>query len=87
VGKISKFHLTTHAERRINERGLSVEALKDVIKYHDHVDQQARGTHGGFMYRFQKTVDGKTLVVAAEVKKDECWIATGYYEALGSNNG
>ena len=31
-------------------------------------------------WKFKKTVDGKTLVVVAEVKKSECWLATAYYE-------
>jgi len=72
------FYLTWHVKRRIDQRVLSVESLKDVIKCPDWRHQQRRGEHGGFVYRFEKTVKGKTLVVAAELKKSECWIITAY---------
>jgi hypothetical protein len=39
-----------------------------------------KGTHGGKLSRFRKTSRGKTLVVIAEIRNRECWIATAYYE-------
>jgi hypothetical protein len=63
------------------ERGLSVEALKDVIKYPQFKRAQYKGEHGGTVYRFSKTADGVTLIVSAEVKNHECWIMTGFYES------
>ena len=75
-----RFHLTEHLKRRVDQRGLSVEALKSVIRYPDWQHQQRRGEHGGFVYRFEKTVQGKTLVVAAEVKKSDCWIVTAFFQ-------
>lgn len=53
--------------------------MKDVVNYHQSKTQQYRGNHGGFVYKFKKTVDGKTLAVVAEVKKGECWLMSGFY--------
>jgi hypothetical protein len=30
--------------------------------------------------KFEKKVEDKTLVVVAEIKRDDCWLATAYYE-------
>lgn len=78
--QIKKFNITTHARQRSAERGVSLEAMKDVVNYHQSRIQQYLGDHGGFVYRFKKAVDRKTLVVAAEVKGTECWLLTGFYE-------
>lgn len=56
-----------------------LDEMKSVIHYHDHKEQQYRGNHGGFVYRFEKTVDSKRLVVVAEIWKSEAWILTGFY--------
>jgi hypothetical protein len=77
---IANFNCSTHAMLRIAERGLSLDAMKDVIKYHDSKQLQYRGEHGGMVFRFAKTVDGRKLTVVAETKKQECWILTGFYE-------
>jgi hypothetical protein len=55
VGKkcVTKFHLTIHARQRIAERGLLVEAMKDVVKYPQQKQLQYRGEHGGNVFRFQ----------------------------------
>jgi hypothetical protein len=53
--------------------------MKDVVKYHSHKRQQYRGRHGGHVYKFTKTVDGKTVAVVAEVKKSECWLVTAFF--------
>ena len=52
--------------------------MKDVVNYPDKMIQQYSGNHGGFVYRFSKTVGQKTLVVVAEVKKSEAWLMTGF---------
>jgi hypothetical protein len=69
VEPITTFHDSTHAKQRSRERNISLEAMKDVVKYHQSKTQQYRGDHGGFVYKFKKTADGKTLAVVAEVKK------------------
>ena len=74
------FHDTTHAGTRRQERQLSVELMKDTICQHERRIQHRRGEHGGFVYEFRQRVSGKKLVVIAEVKRNQCWLITGYYD-------
>ena len=53
--------------------------MMDVVKNHQSKTQQYRGNHGGVVFKFIRSVDGKTLVVVAEVKKGECWLMSGFY--------
>jgi hypothetical protein len=53
--------------------------MKEVVKYHENKKQQYRGNHGGLVYKFTKTVDGKTVAVIAEVKKSECWLVSAFF--------
>jgi len=75
---VKKFHFSGHAVRRVAERNLSKQQIKDVVHYHDKKQQKCRGEHGGFLYRFEKSLEGKCLVVVAEIKKTEAWIVTSY---------
>lgn len=75
-----KFHMTQHAALRIAERGLSLEAMKSVVHYSTDVRELRQGANGGKLKQFRRTADTRVLVVVAEVKGNECWIATGYYE-------
>ena len=75
-----RFHVTKHAALRFMERGVSLESAKDVVKYSKQVEKLQSGHNGGTLKRFRKTADGKTLVVVAEVKDKDCWIATAYYD-------
>jgi len=75
-----KFYNTKHFCLRLSERSLSLENVKNVISYYDSVERLNRGKHGGFLKKFKKTVDHKTLVVVAEIKNNDCWLATAYYE-------
>jgi len=54
--------------------------MEDVVNYHDKKIQQYKGNHGGFVYRFEKTVNGRKLAVIAEVKKTEAWLISCFYE-------
>lgn len=73
-----KFHDTTHSKERGRERSISVEIMQNVVKYPDSKRQQYRGIHGGFVYKFIKTIGTDTIAVAAEVKKDECWLVSAF---------
>ena len=55
-----------------------MQQMKDVVNYSETRRQQYKGNHGGFVYRFEKTVSGKRLVVVAEVKGSEAWLMTGW---------
>jgi hypothetical protein len=78
--RIETFHDSAHAGVRRKERGATEQEMKDVINYHEKKVQQYKGNHGGFVYRFEKTVDGKTLIVVAEVKKAEAWLVSCFYQ-------
>jgi hypothetical protein len=64
----------------MEERGLSLEALRNVINCPDSQKPQGKGRNGGQLFLFSKTVDGQKLCCVAELKRQECWIVTGYYE-------
>lgn len=74
-----RFHGTRHAAQRLAERGISEEDLKAVIRSPAcHADLR-RGRHGGIIRKFRKP-NGRVLVVVAEIKRDEAWLLTAYYE-------
>jgi hypothetical protein len=76
-----RFHNTRHVLQRVSDRGLTLESLKAVVAMPHGVEELSPGRNGGKLKRFRKTVDDKTLVVVAEVKGNECWLATAFYES------
>ena len=74
-----RFHNTKHSSRRVEDRELSLENIKNVVKYPDEVLGLRRGTHGGIVKKFSKKVDGLTMIVVAEIYRNDCWILTSYY--------
>jgi hypothetical protein len=77
-----RFHDTAHVEKRARERGFSVEQA--VLTVNDPASilktPPRKGNHGGFIWLFFRLFESRILVVAAEVKNNECWIITGYWE-------
>ena len=63
-----RFHFTEHQTLRVSERDLSSENLKNVVRYPHAAQFVRRGVHGGIIRKFRKTVEGRTLVVVAEIK-------------------
>ena len=55
-----------------------MENIKNVVHYPERRKQVGRGQHGGFVYTFEKEVDGVTLKVVAEVRAKDCWLITAY---------
>jgi hypothetical protein len=78
LDRIKKFHSSQHSINRQIEREISLEAVKNVVHYPDEIKKQYSGQHGGTVYKFLKTVDSKTMIVVAEVKKTECWLMSAY---------
>ena len=76
---IETFYDSSHARQRSRERNIPLNAMMDVVKNHQSKTQQYRGNHGGVVFKFIRSVDGKTLAVVAEVKKGECWLISGFY--------
>jgi hypothetical protein len=80
VENVNRFHFTPHAARRLLERNISGEAVKDAITHHQDKDFKYLGEHGGKVSRYAKMHCNGKLIVIAELKKGECWIITTYYE-------
>jgi len=74
-----RFHGTRHAAQRLAERGISEEDLKAVARSPASYENLRRGRHGGVIRRFRKA-NGRALIVVAEIKHDEAWILTAFYE-------
>jgi hypothetical protein len=76
----TRFHFSSHAKRRAEERGISLTNFIEVVTNHESRRQQHRGQHGGFVYLFEKDVAERRLYIAAEVYKDDCYFVTGYWQ-------
>jgi hypothetical protein len=75
---IKNFYITTHMLQRIAERGLSLAELKMVVNNPDRQRQQYKGDNGGFVYKFEKEINGEKIVAIAEVKASDCWLISGW---------
>jgi hypothetical protein len=78
--KINNFEFSSHAERRMEERIVDRKDVIDTVLHPTKKRQQHRGTHGGFVWRLDKTVDGKNLAVVAELYKENCYVVSAFYE-------
>ena len=74
-----RYHVTRHMALRLSERKISLEHAKNVVHYGVEEKQLRRGGNGGILTRFAKTDCGRKLVVIAEIKNNDCWLATVYY--------
>jgi hypothetical protein len=52
--------------------------MKDVVKYPQQKQKQYRGEHGGDVFRFSKRRGNVNLTVVAEIKRQQCWLITGW---------
>jgi hypothetical protein len=75
-----KFHITKHFAHRLVERQISAENVKTVINYADEETKLQKGRNGGSLIRFTKSIGNRKLVAVAEIKNNDCWLATAYYE-------
>lgn len=78
---IDKFHTTAHFLQRLTERQLSLENVKNVVRYPLRKKIVNRGNLGGWVTRFEKTVDQTTLIAVGEIKGRECWLITAYEDS------
>lgn len=74
-----RFHGTRHAAQRIAERAISEDDLKAVVRSPASHEDLRAGRHGGTIKKLRKA-NGRTLVVVAEMKGQEVWLLTVYYE-------
>jgi hypothetical protein len=74
------YFVTPHMLRRIRERRLNLDNVKAVIRSPNRVKDQGRGKHGGIKRKYWKTAGDHTMVVVAEIKGNDCWLITGFYD-------
>ena len=77
-----KLHDTAHLEKRARDRGFTIEQATLAINEPASIlkTPPRKGNHGGFIWLFFRAFESRILVVVAEVKANECWIITGYWE-------
>jgi hypothetical protein len=75
-----KFHFSTHARIRGAERQITEAQFIEVVTTSNRRFKQFVGTHGGFVYRYEKSIHGMKLTIVAETFKDECFFITGFWE-------
>jgi len=75
-----KFHVTRHGAHRLAEREISLENVKCVVSYPDDEKRLQPGRNGGILWRFTKVLGDRKMAVVAEIKNNDCWLATAYYE-------
>jgi hypothetical protein len=63
----------------MTERGFSLEQLKSVVNYPDKKSKECKGANGGVVYKFEKEMNGETVVAIAEVKNTDCWLMSGWF--------
>ncbi|MGD0745606.1 MAG: hypothetical protein ABSA45_10665 [Verrucomicrobiota bacterium] len=65
---------------RLAERKISLEYVKNVVRYATDEKKLQQGTHSGALKRFTKSDGNRILTVIGEIKQNDCWLATAYYE-------
>jgi len=78
--KITRIEFTLQSDLRQGERTITREMIRAAIKNGSIHHFSAKGTHGGFMKKFTRDVDGVKLVVIAEVWRQTCYVVTNYWQ-------
>jgi hypothetical protein len=79
-----EIHDTSHVEKRARERGFTVEEATLTVNFPDRIlkTPPRRGNQGGMLWLFFRAFEDRLLVVVAEIKLNDCWIITGYWEPV-----
>lgn len=75
-----KLHFQLHYMRRMVQRGFNDEQCQRVVNSPEIKIAQGPGERGGTVFRMQKTVDGKNLVVVAELIKKRCLLNNCFFQ-------
>jgi hypothetical protein len=75
-----RFHVTSHFAQRTQERNLSVEEAKEAVRHPTQRRKLNNVGGGGMLYRFERTGATGTLVVIAEIRREEAHLVTAYHE-------
>ena len=76
------FHDTSHVAKRGRERGFTIDQAILTVEQPEKIlkTPPRRGNHGGMIWIFSRPFNRGMLTIVAEVKGNECWIITGYWE-------
>lgn len=75
-----KLHFQLHYMQRMAQRGFTDEQVKLVVNGPEHKIAQGAGERGGTVYRMQKIVDRKKLLVVAEIIKNDAYLTTAFFK-------
>ena len=75
-----ELHFQLHYMRRQGQRKFTDEQCKKVINSPDLKVAQGHGFRGGTVFRMQKDVGGKILVVVAELLKNHAYLITAFFK-------
>lgn len=77
-----EFHDTSHVSKRARERRFTVAQAMLTIDQPTRIlkTPPRRGNHGGMIWLFFRAFGNRILVAVAELKNNECWIITAYWE-------
>ncbi len=80
-----EFHDTSHLAKRAREREFSLEQAMLTIDQPANIlkTPPRRGNHGGMIWLFFRAFGNRILIAVAEVKRNECWIITAYWQEAG----
>jgi len=74
-----KLHFLRHFMQRQSQRKFTDDQAKRVIDDPEKKTRQRSGHWGGTVYVMEKHVDGKKLVVVAELRDNEAYLITAYF--------
>ena len=75
-----KFHVSRHMALRLAERKISLEYVKTVVRYATMKRNCSKARIVARLNALQKADGNRILTVIAEIKQNDCWLATAYYE-------
>lgn len=75
------FENTRHVAQRAAEREFTLEQALETVNEPTRILKvpPRKGNHGGWIWLFFRGYGGRVLVIVAEVKKNACWLITGYW--------
>jgi hypothetical protein len=72
--------LSGHILVQGKKRGYTEQQVRDCLESPEHIDKsQDKGRAGGFIRKFRKSFNGRTLQIVAEVYQNTCYAITGYW--------
>lgn len=75
-----KLHFQLHYMQRQSTRGFTDEEVQKVVNSPEIKIAQGPGARGGTRYRMEKTINGKKLVVAAEIIENSAYLITAFFK-------